>query len=203
MMPRRMRRYSPRWRRRPITGGGICSRCPCGPTRRTARTDLDVDELLRHLYELGVIVPFNWPDWYSPDRFRGGQGLESASVADAVRLITSYVRGDRFSDGALAGGLIDGSIPAAIGRLWTWYRGAVAGDEEFVDRADYSPDGLYRWSYERRWAPGGTLCWVGLNPGTGDRDAGPRPTLRRVVAWAKARRLRGGHGREPVLLPLH
>lgn len=28
------------------------------------------------------------------------------------------------------------------------------------------------------------MCWVGLNPGTGDTDAGPRPTLRRVVSWA-------------------
>jgi hypothetical protein len=154
-------------------------------TQGAAQTDVDVDEVLRHLYELSVIVPFNWPDWYSPDRFRSGRGLESASMADTVRLITSYVRGDRVSDGALVSGLSDGTIPAAIGRLWTWYRRAVAGDTEFVDRADYSPDDLYRWSYERRWAPGGTLCWVGLNPGTGDRDAGPRPTLRRVVGWAK------------------
>jgi hypothetical protein len=76
-------------------------------------------------------------------------------------------------------------MTAAIRRLWTWYREAVNGEAEFVDHAEYSADGTYRWSYERRWAPGGTLCWVGLNPGTGDRDAGPRPTLRKVVGWAK------------------
>ena len=29
------------------------------------------------------------------------------------------------------------------------------------------------------------MCWVGFNPGTGDTDAGPRPTLRRVVSWAR------------------
>jgi hypothetical protein len=76
-------------------------------------------------------------------------------------------------------------MAAAIRRLWTWYRPAVSGEGEFVDHAEYSPDGTYRWSYERRRAPGGTFCWVGLNPGTGDRDSGPRPTLRKVVGWAK------------------
>ncbi len=49
-----------------------------------------VETLVRRLYDLGVIVPFNWPDWYSPDRYPAGRGLESASTADAVRQITSY-----------------------------------------------------------------------------------------------------------------
>ena len=145
----------------------------------------DVDELVRCLHELGVVVPFDRPSWYSPDRYPAGRGLESAPAADTVRLLASCSRGDRSSNGALVGGLDDGSVPAAVGRLWSWYRQAVAGDHEFVDHAEYSADGVYRWSYERRWAPGATLCWVGLNPGTGDRDSGPRPTLRKVVAWAK------------------
>jgi hypothetical protein len=145
----------------------------------------DVDKLVALFYRLGLVVPFDWPTWYSPERYRAGQGLEAATTADAVRLITSYVRGDRFSDGALVDGLHDGTIGAAVRRLWDWYRKAGDGDDEYVDRADYSADGTYRWSFERRWAPGGALCWVGLNPGTGDRDAGPRPTLRRVVGWAR------------------
>ena len=145
----------------------------------------DVDELVRCLHELGVVVPFDRPSWYSPDRYPAGRGLESAPAADTVRLLASCSRGDRSSNGALVGGLDDGSVPAAVGRLWSWYRQAVAGDHEFVDHAEYSADGVYRWSCERRWAPGGAPCWVGLNPGTGDRDSGPRPTLRKVVAWAK------------------
>ena len=144
-----------------------------------------VATLVGHLYELGVVVPFDWPDWYSPDRYPSGRELESAPVADAVRLITSCVRGDRFSDGAFLKALSDGTIPSAVRRLWTWYRQAIAGDGEFVDHAEYSPDDVYRWSYERRWAPGGTLCWVGLNPGTGDTDSGQRPSLRKVVQWAR------------------
>jgi hypothetical protein len=55
---------------------------------------------------------------------------------------------------------------------------------EYLDSADYSSDGTYRWWYERRWGDGPRLCWVGLNPGTGDTDGKPRPTLRKVVTWA-------------------
>jgi hypothetical protein len=62
---------------------------------------------------------------------------------------------------------------------------------EFVDRFEYSPDRIYRWWYERRWGDGPLLCWVGLNPGTGDTDGKPRPTLRKVVAWAKTLQLDG------------
>lgn len=28
------------------------------------------------------------------------------------------------------------------------------------------------------------VCWIGLNPGTGDTERRPRPTLRKVTAWA-------------------
>ena len=154
-------------------------------TQGSGSSGVDVDELGDLLYRLGLVTVFDWPSWYSPEQYAGGRGLETASTADAVRLITSYIRGDRFSDGALASGLHDGAIGAAVRRLWEWYREAVGRDDEFVDWADYSADGTYRWSYERRWGPGGALCWVGLNPGTGDRDAGPRPTLRRVVGWAR------------------
>lgn len=56
---------------------------------------------------------------------------------------------------------------------------------DYVDSFEYSDDGLYRWWYERRWADGPGLCFVGLNPSTGDTTGRPRPTLRKVVARAK------------------
>lgn len=55
---------------------------------------------------------------------------------------------------------------------------------EFTDTAEYSEDGRYRWWYERRWDDGPALCWVGLNPSTGDSSGRPRPTLNKVVARA-------------------
>jgi len=54
-----------------------------------------------------------------------------------------------------------------------------------VEGGDYSDDGRYRWSFRRRWGPGGSVCWVGLNPGTGDSDGKRRPTLRKMVAWTE------------------
>jgi hypothetical protein len=54
-----------------------------------------------------------------------------------------------------------------------------------TEGGDYSDDRRYRWSFRRRWGPGGSVCWVGLNPGTGDSDGKPRPTLRKMVAWTQ------------------
>src|SRR3954454_12895419 len=61
--------------------------------------------------------------------------------------------------------------------------------DDYEDRAEYSDDARYRWWWERRWADGPGLCWVGLNPSTGDTTGRPRPTLRKVVALAKAHHL--------------
>lgn len=151
-------------------------------------TESDASAFIGHAYDLGLVAPFDWPRWYSPGRFPAGVGLDSAPVADAVRLTTSFVRGNRFNDDAVLAGITDGTIPAAINRLWAWYRQSITDDSTFVDHAEYSDDGTYRWTYERRWAPGASLCWVGLNPGTGDTDNGRRPTLARVVSWAKRER---------------
>lgn len=60
---------------------------------------------------------------------------------------------------------------------------------EYVDDHKYSDDRVYRWWYERRWGPGPSLCWVGLNPSTGDSTGRPRPTLRKVVELARGRGL--------------
>lgn len=46
---------------------------------------------------------------------------------------------------------------------------------------DYSSDGRYRWSYRHVIGEGPTICWIGLNPGTGDSDGKRRPTLQRMV----------------------
>ena len=54
----------------------------------------------------------------------------------------------------------------------------------FDDTFEYSDDRRYRWWYERRWDDGPALCWVGLNPSTGDTTGQSRPTLQRVVTRA-------------------
>ena len=68
-----------------------------------------------------------------------------------------------------------GASPGAAGTVTrTW--GAEGGS--------YSADGRYRWFYARHLRPGGTggtICWIGLNPGTGDTEGRYRPTLQRMV----------------------
>lgn len=56
---------------------------------------------------------------------------------------------------------------------------------DFDDTHAYSDDRRYRWWYERRWDDGPAMCWVGLNPSTGDTSGRPRPTLNKVVRRAQ------------------
>jgi hypothetical protein len=58
----------------------------------------------------GAIAPFNWSDWDGLEIYRGGGGLEAAPVAEAVRMATAIVRADRFTEGALAASLTDGTF---------------------------------------------------------------------------------------------
>jgi hypothetical protein len=60
------------------------------------------------------------------------------------------------------------------------------GAMDFSDTSEYSSDLRYRWWYERRWGPDPALCWIGLNPSTGDTSGRPRPTLRKVVGLAQS-----------------
>lgn len=73
-------------------------------------------------------------------------------------------------------------LPTSSGTFSATTGSATLG--EFEDTWEYSDDRMYRWWYERRWEAGPTLCFVGLNPATGDTDGKPRPTLAKVVNWA-------------------
>src|SRR5688500_17843882 len=44
------------------------------------------EQLLRAIGGVGAIVPFNWPDWHGVKTYRGGNGMDGAPVADAVRM---------------------------------------------------------------------------------------------------------------------
>ncbi len=86
--------------------------------------------------------------------------------------------------GRISGGRVEHRGAASLQQE----RSPVAGSAthgEFTDSWEYSHDEVYRWWYQRRWSSGPTLCFVGLNPSTGDTEGKPRPTLRKVVGWAK------------------
>jgi hypothetical protein len=108
---------------------------------------------------------------YRADYFHGGYG-----PYEPMRTLVDRI-------GQLSGGW----VPQRDRGLSSTVLPPVVGPSgsEFVDTSEYSDDDVYRWWYERRWADGPSLCFVGLNPATGDTDGKSRPTLDRVVGWAR------------------
>jgi hypothetical protein len=99
----------------------------------TERTSPDSDVLTLGWYELsdralefvksvagnGWVEPFDWPAWAQTDEARSlrddRQALANASPDQLKRLLTTLVRGDRFSEGTLAWAF-DTGLMAAIAR---------------------------------------------------------------------------------------
>lgn len=78
-----------------------------------------VQRVTELLYEIGAITPaYQWMD-HEPPR-PGDDGAIGA--ADAVRLLTAVVRGERFGDGCIAKALENGSFAGAVQALITWRR---------------------------------------------------------------------------------
>jgi len=75
--------------------------------------DPAVEELLEALAGVHAQPVFDWMSWDGGHRYPGGAGLEAAPVADAMRLVTSIVRGERFCDGTIARAVDDGTLEAA------------------------------------------------------------------------------------------
>jgi hypothetical protein len=134
-----------------------------------------------------IVTSLAVPDWvrvdlaravlfyaYRADYFAGGYG-----PYEPMAVVVEHIR-------RLSGGwVIRRARPdsASSTQRQTVPTSATIG--EFRDSWEYSDDHVYRWWYERRWEPGPALCFVGLNPATGDTDGKPRPTLNKVVGWAR------------------
>lgn len=79
--------------------------------------DAGVDELVEALLAVNAQPVFDWMSWAGSRRYPGGSGLAAAPVADAMRLVTVVVRGERFCDGTIAKAIQDGSLVAAAARI--------------------------------------------------------------------------------------
>ncbi len=79
-------------------------------------------QVVRLLAELDVVVPFDWGTWSRDTPLHPeGRGLAGAPVADAARLATAYIRGERFCEGTLESGLGNGALDAIFDRLRRWF----------------------------------------------------------------------------------
>jgi hypothetical protein len=72
------------------------------------------------MYQLGFVHEFDWMTWLGTpegERFRTGpEAVATADADDLARLLTAIIRGERFSDGELAGALKSGILPAIARR---------------------------------------------------------------------------------------
>ena len=81
-----------------------------------------VEEVLKRLGVLGLIVPYDWMNWDGVIRYREDpQLLGNAPVGDAVRILIAIKRAERFGDGNIEGALQSGLMQAALARLRRWY----------------------------------------------------------------------------------
>jgi hypothetical protein len=79
-------------------------------------------ERVNRLRKLLPVLEFNWKQWVKGNPlFPEGHGLAEAPVADAARLSTVYLHGERFNEGAIGIALRSGAFDAIIARLRHWY----------------------------------------------------------------------------------
>lgn len=78
---------------------------------------------------LGIVTPLvEWMQWDGHERYRTAADVEAAPPADLVRLATSFVRGERFSEGTLDTVTADGRLLALASALGRWHT-AAAGSQ--------------------------------------------------------------------------
>jgi hypothetical protein len=84
-----------------------------------------VDEACRVLAEIQAVSPeYPWAD-LEPLAFDAGK---ETSPADAIRLATTIVRGERFCDGNIAQAMDEGRLQAVVAALAGWYRDRPGSD---------------------------------------------------------------------------
>jgi hypothetical protein len=80
-------------------------------------------ELLQTLFETGFLMVFNWHEWLNRNEVFQDlnrdihEEIKSADLETLRKLMTSYVRGDRFSEGLLERIVADGKLHCILSRL--------------------------------------------------------------------------------------
>jgi len=80
-------------------------------------------ELLQILFETGFLMVFDWHEWLNRNEvFKDldhdiQEEINSADLDTLRKLLTSYVRGDRFNEGLLERIVVDGKLRCILERL--------------------------------------------------------------------------------------
>jgi len=77
----------------------------------------ELKDFLHQLYALGIVTPFDWPEWQRKEQ---SYSLDKIATADSVylrKLLTVLVRKERFCEGTLQWAFQNGVIVAILHRL--------------------------------------------------------------------------------------
>lgn len=79
----------------------------------------EVYDFVRTLYEQGIIYVFDWTSWKEEaERYQADpRTLEDANLLTLRKLLTTYVRADRFNEGYLGSVLKSGHVADILHRL--------------------------------------------------------------------------------------
>jgi len=72
-----------------------------------AKVVLDFERIM---YELNLVIDYDWPDWREGHEFAGKRAYKNLDAITLLKLLTAFIRNNRFCDGALADRFQDGSI---------------------------------------------------------------------------------------------
>jgi hypothetical protein len=79
-----------------------------------------VEDFLRFMYDKGLVLDFDWSgwnkgrEWYKSTDENKYENLDSLTI---LKLLTTIIRNDRFSDGALVQAFEQGTFPKLIDKL--------------------------------------------------------------------------------------
>ena len=71
-----------------------------------------VSQFLEAVYDIPIIIDFNWGSWDEGRSIASNPGFDydTVDIPTKCKLITAFVRNDRFCEGALASNFEDGTI---------------------------------------------------------------------------------------------
>lgn len=79
---------------------------------KTDDSEDSIDQFLRLIYDLGIILNFDWSEWGEAKHILDNkkQNYEDLDLITLCKLLTTIIRADRFSDGLLAYNLSNGMV---------------------------------------------------------------------------------------------
>lgn len=82
-----------------------------------------VNRFHKYVYEIGLVVDFDWPHWDEGKRILSGEGedLSKHSTITLCKLLTAIVRSDRFVEGNLIAYFENGTILSILRALKKHY----------------------------------------------------------------------------------